>query len=91
MNLCKNLSLRRLRFCQNCQNLVLKCKFFFKKIEVGSLEVQKGSKSWVSGAKMWPEKKGGAYYPTHPRVLGLGLGLTLGLELGIRVRIRDYG
>ena len=28
----------------------------FKKIEVGSLKLEKGLKRWVSGAKMLPEK-----------------------------------
>ena len=27
--------------------------FLFQKIEVGSLELEKGLKRWVSGAKMW--------------------------------------
>ena len=31
---------------------------FLKKMEVGSLELEKGLKRWVSGAKMWPEKRG---------------------------------
>ena len=31
---------------------------FFQKIEVGSLELEKGLKRQVSGAKMWPKKGG---------------------------------
>ena len=37
--------------------LVLKRQDFFQKLEVGSLELVKGLKEWVSGAKKWPEMK----------------------------------
>ena len=36
----------------------MKCKISLKKMEVGSLELEKDLKRWVSGAKMWPEKGG---------------------------------
>ena len=32
--------------------------FFFKKMEVGSLELKEGMKRWISRAKMWLEKEG---------------------------------
>ena len=48
----------------NWLNLLLKCKIFFQKIEVGSLELENGLKKRVSGAKKWPEK--GVLKVVHP-------------------------
>ena len=39
-------------------NIGLEMQDVKKKIEVGSLEPEKGLKMWVSGAKMQPEKGG---------------------------------
>ena len=49
-----------LKFCQNQWKLGLKMHFFlfFQKMEVGSFELEKGLKWWVSGVKKWSEKEG---------------------------------
>ena len=45
----------------------LEMQDFVQKIQVGSLELEKGLKRWVSGAEMWPEKGGlqGGTSPYH--------------------------
>ena len=53
---------------KNQQKLVFKCKIFFlQKMKVGSQELEKGLKKWLSRAKMWPEKEGleGGTSPYH--------------------------